>query len=263
MQDRHFDRSKYFKEQEVTTEKYVLPFIQEIKEINEETSVLEIGCGEGGNLMPFFAKGCKRVVGIDMSKGKIENASKFFEKNIGNNNVEFICDDIYNLNVQDIGQFDIVIARDVLEHIYDQDRFMSLVKSFMKSDGKFFLGFPPWFNPFGGHQQMCDNKFLSKLPYFHILPSLIYRYILKLFGETDSKIKGLLEVKETGITIERFERIIKKNNYTTNKRVLYFINPNYEVKFGMKPRVSWKLVSSVPVIRNFLITTNYYVISKK
>ena len=47
MQERHLNREKYFEEQSRTTEKYVIPFIKETIEINEETSVLEIGCGTG------------------------------------------------------------------------------------------------------------------------------------------------------------------------------------------------------------------------
>lgn len=263
MQDRHINRSDYFKEQKLTSEKYVIPFIQEVKEINKDISVLEIGCGEGGNLLTFYELGCSRLVGIDLAKGKIENAKKFFGEKANSEDIEFISDDIYNISSDDIGQFDLIITRDVLEHIHDQERFMNFVKKFLKPGGKFFLGFPPWHNPFGGHQQICESKLLSKLPYFHILPRFIYKFILKIFGESDAKIKGLLEVKETGITIERFERIIKRTNYKKDKRVFYFINPNYEMKFGLKPRESSKLISAIPFFRNFFITTNYYVVSPK
>lgn len=263
MQDRHINRFKYFKEQELTTEKYVLPFIEEVKDINENVSVLEIGCGEGGNLMPFLKRGCRRIVGVDMSKSKIENGISFFENIENSQNVEFICDDIYNISPKEIGQFDLIIMRDVLEHIHNQEKFMNFVKTFLKTDGKFFLGFPPWHNPFGGHQQMCESKILSKLPYFHILPAFIYKLILKSFGESDSKIEGLMEIKETRITIERFEKIIKKNKYNLDKKNLYFINPNYEIKFGIKPKISSKFISSLYFFRNFIITTSYYLISNE
>ena len=261
MQERHGNREVYFNEQAVTSEKYVLSFINEVMDINENTSILEIGCGEGGNLKPFLDIGCRRVVGVDMSSGKIENARKFFSDHPNKKNIEFVHGDIYDIH--ELGQFDIIITRDVLEHIHGQERFMQFVKKFFKPEGKFFIGFPPWQNPFGGHQQMCESRFLSTLPYFHIIPTPIYRFILKTFGESDSKIKGLLEIKATGITIERFERILIKTGYRKDKRIFYFINPNYEVKFGLKSRKQLKLFSAIPYLRNFLITSNYYIVSLK
>ena len=153
--------------------------------------------------------------------------------------------------------------RDVIEHIHDQNRFMDYVKRYLKPNGKFFLAFPPWYNPFGGHQQICESRLLSMLPYYHILPASIYKGILKLFNENESRIEGLLEVKSTGITIERFEKILKKNNYNIEERMYYFINPNYEVKFGLKPRKGIPIISSIPGIRNFVTTSAYYLISVK
>jgi hypothetical protein len=87
--------------------------------------------------------------------------------------------------------------------------------------------------------------------------------VLKAFGERPVNIKNLVEIKETGITIERFERILKKTRYNVLSRTFYFINPNYEIKFGLKPRIANKLISSIPYVRNFLITTNYYIIRPK
>ena len=263
MQERHTNRKKYFEEQGTTTEKHVIPFIEEKIKIDKEASILEIGCGEGGNLIPFYKIGCRKIVGIDMSKSKIANGMNFFKEIKGKTKkIKFICDDIYNINPTEIGQFDIIITRDVLEHIHGQEKFMRFVKKFMKPNGKFFLGFPPWHNPFGGHQQICNSKILSRTPYFHILPKTIYRTILKIFQEPNVKIEALLEVKDTAITIERFQNILKEEQYRIEKRIFYFINPNYETKFGLKPRKAWKLISSMPYVRNFLITTNYYLISK-
>lgn len=262
MQERHQNRKKYFEEQTITTKKYMIPYIDQVNKITEQTSVLEIGCGEGGNLLPFLEMGCKKIVGIDLSKGKIEKAKEFYNKIEHSDTIKFIDDDIYNMTVEDIGQFDIIFTRDVLEHIHGQQKFIEFIKRFIKPGGKVFFSFPPWYSPFGGHQQMCKSKFLSKIPYFHILPKPMYKLILKLFGEKEAKIKGLLEVKETGISIERFERILKKANFKKDRKTFYFINPNYEVKFGLKPRRAWKLFTIIPFLRNFMITTNYYVISE-
>ncbi len=261
MQERHIDREKYFNEQSVTTEKYVLPFINQVIKIDKNSSILEIGCGEGGNLKPFLDMVCKRVVGVDILKGKIENANKFFSNHVNKDKVELLLSDIYEIG--DLGQFDIILTRDVLEHIHGQERFMDFVKKFLKPGGKFFLGFPPWHNPFGGHQQICDSKFLSRMPFFHIFPKSIYKFILKSFKENEVKIEELLEIKETGITIERFNRILKKTEYFIDKAQLYSINPNYETKFGLKPRKQSKVISSIPYLRNFVSTAVYYIVSPK
>jgi len=226
-------------------------------DVNRKTSVLEIGCGEAGNLKPFIDLGCERVVGIDKQESKIENARAFTSDNP--QAVELLCEDIYD--VEGLGHFDIVLVRDTLEHIHGQERFMSFIKRFIKAGGIVFLGFPPWHNPFGGHQQMCKSKAISKVPYFHLLPNPIYKSILEAFGEEQYKVDNLLEIKATGITVERFEGILQRTKYGTLQRILYFINPNYETKFGLKPRKQLSVISAMPYVRNFLTTTCYYVVS--
>jgi hypothetical protein len=130
----------------------------------------------------------------------------------------------------------------------------------MKPNGLYFIGFPPWYNPFGGHQQLLKNSFFSKLPYFHIIPRFMYKGLLRIIGESESKIKGMLEIYDTRITIDRLNRILKVNDYQILKKTDYLFNPNYETKFGIKPRKQLKLISSIPFIRNFFVTASYYVV---
>jgi hypothetical protein len=114
--------------------------------------------------------------------------------------------------------------------------------------------------PHGGHQQVCKNKFLSLLPYFHLLPNPLYKGILKLSGEYDPVIRELLEVKSTGISIERFERIVKSSGYTIPAKTFFLINPIYQYKFGIKPRKQWGVIAGIPYLRDFLTTCVYYMI---
>ena len=80
MQERHINTEQYITEQILTTEKYVVPYINNVIPVSEQLTVAEIGCGQGGNLTPFLDMGCK-VIGIDISKSKIEKA-RFFLANI-------------------------------------------------------------------------------------------------------------------------------------------------------------------------------------
>ncbi len=255
MQERHVNRRKYFDEQVYTTEKYVIPFIADFIDVNKKSSALEIGCGEGGNLKPFLDKGW-RCVGVDLSERKIENGLRFFENHPQKENLTLVSKNIYD--VDSLGEpFDLIIMRDTIEHIPEQEKFLGEVKKFLKPRGKIFFGFPPWQNPFGGHQQICESKVLSKLPYFHLLSVPLYKGILKLFGEPDARIEALLEIKETGISIERFFNALRMNNYIVLKTKYFLFNPNYEIKFGIKPREQAKIISAIPYLRNFLTTALY------
>lgn len=260
MQERHQNRSKYFEEQVYTTEKYVIPFVNSSMTITADSRILEIGCGEGGNLKPFVDMGCE-CVGVDLSSSKIEKGIATFADDPNGDRIKLICEDIYK--TENIGKFDLIILRDVIEHIHDQEKFMSGVGQFLTESGMIFFGFPPWYNPFGGHQQICQSKILSKLPWFHVLPMPVYKWILRTFGEPEERVEGLAEIKETGITLERFEGILKRTGFAISQRHLFLFNPNYEIKFGLKPRKQLGLFAAIPFFRNWVTTAGYYLVGLK
>lgn len=259
MQERHTNREQYFQEQGYTTVNYVMPFVGEAIPLTEKTSVLEIGCGEGGNLRPFLDMGC-RVTGIDISESKIRKATDFLSQPEYQSQLLLVADDIYNLHDHSL-KADLIMMRDVIEHIHDQERFMEFIKRFLNPGGVVFFAFPPWYNPFGGHQQICRSRFLSQLPYFHLCPSIIYTFLLKLFGESRGTIGTLMEIKQTGISIGRFQRILRKKNYHILRVRHYLINPNYQIKFKLTPRKQARFIASIPVVRDIFTTASYYLVS--
>ena len=98
MQERHKNRLLYFNEQVQTTEKYVIPYIEQVFPMREGLRVLEIGCGEGGNLKPFLDRGYS-CTGIDQNKGQIENARVFMADHPHLDRLTLIAEDIYNIAV--------------------------------------------------------------------------------------------------------------------------------------------------------------------
>lgn len=256
MQTRHSDRLLYFREQEYTTSKYVLPLIGGEDFVTPGMRILEVGCGEGGNLKPFLERGCL-VTGVDLSTHKITLARDFYATIPGGERVELICDDIYHLRPP-AEKYDVIFMRDVIEHIHDQERFLLFIRQFMHAESRFFLAFPPWQNPFGGHQQICRNRLLARLPWIHLLPARLYRRLLRAGGETPATVESLEEIRATRLTIERFESLFTKAGYHCVHRKLFLVNPNYEVKFGFRPRRQCPLLAAIPRLRNFLTTSVYY-----
>ena len=42
-------------------------------------------------------------------------------------------------------------------------------------------------------------------------------------------------------------------------RRLYFINPHYETKFGLRPRRLSPLIGAIPYVRDFFTTSCFYI----
>lgn len=258
MQKRHTDRLQYFCELAHTSEKYFIPYIKNFLDTSHTLSILEIGCGDGGNLLPFAKLG-HEVVGIDISSNRIKDAISFFEKETAD--AKFICADILKFDEYK-GHFDLVICHDVIEHIANKQEMLNRIEYFMKPTGILFIAFPAWQMPFGGHQQICHSRWVSKLPYIHLLPNVLYKMLLSLGGEKEDCIKELIDIKTTKTTIEHFEKLISQTSLEIIERRLYLINPHYEVKFGLKPRILSKSLSNIPNFRNYLSTSCFYILQK-
>lgn len=257
MQERHMDGQRYFKELAYTSEKYLLPFIEEVRKVTPNMKVLEIGCGMGGNLYPFVERGCA-VTGVDLGADRIRNASLMLDAE-NHPRIELISADIFT--VDHLKKcFDLIIVHDVIEHIPDKDRFFQMVREFLKPDGMILLAFPAWQMPFGGHQQICQNRLLSHLPFYHLLPRFMYRGILTAFHEPKSTIDELLSVKSCGISIGQCHAYLRKYHYSILKRKLYFINPHYEIKFHLKPRKLSPVLARIPYLRNFFCTSCFFLL---
>lgn len=277
--DRYSNRERYFMELEATAREFYLPYLRELrgkghagfagagndtkvaaKGFGPGFRILEVGCGEGGNLAPFSELGCE-VLGVDLAEGKIENARRFFaERGLAG---EFRCEDILETGSDGV-PFDLVLIHDVVEHIEPEDKkdFFRKIQQFCSSNTIVFFGFPAWMMPFGGHQQSCAHK-VCKLPFIHLLPLSLYRWILVHGGESQAKIDDLLSIRRSKMTVESFERLASEAGYSIEDRVLWFINPHYKSKFGLRPRRLCKPFCDIPWLRNFLATSCHYVLRVK
>lgn len=256
MQERHKDHSVYFEEAATSCRRHYIPYIEQHSGIRLDAScrVLEVGCGIGGNLSVFAERGCS-VTGIDINSKSIEKAVTLAKTGT------FLCSDVFDYS--DPQGFDLVMLHDTLEHIPEKERLLLHLKSLLKEGGILYLGFPAWQMPFGGHQQMSKSRFVSHCPWIHLLPVPLFRLVLRAFGEPDSTVNSFLGIRKTRITIEGFERLAVQTGMRTIDRRLYLVNPHYEVKFGLRPRILSPIIARIPYLRNFFTTTSYWLLSKQ
>lgn len=253
----HKDRDKYFNLQKANTTKYIIPFIEKVQPVTPELKVLEVGCRDGGVLRPFLELGC-HITGVELAEEMLNQAKERYKEEIEAGKATFIAKNIHDFSSDQ--QFDIIILKDVIEHVYEHEKLVAKLRELLTDKGIIYFGYPPWHNPYGGHQQVAEHKLLSKIPYYHILPNFIYYGMLKLGKE--EKFGFLKATKETRITIEKFRRLMRECDLKIRLEEHYLINPMYEAKFGWKPRRQKKIIQAIPYIRNYFTTTCDVIVSK-
>jgi 2-polyprenyl-3-methyl-5-hydroxy-6-metoxy-1,4-benzoquinol methylase len=258
----HLDKPLYFEIQYLNSKHSIIPFLKNHFSPSKDKNVLEIGSAEGGVLKAFSDLGCN-CLGIELNKKRVELANDFLNHEIESGKISFISEDIYNINPASLpNKFNLIILKDVIEHIHHQEKFIKKLEKFLTDDGIIFFGFPSWRMPFGGHQQISKSRLLAKMPYYHLFPKPIYKMILKVFGESNDIIEDLLEIKATGISTKRFEKICKENKYKIAKQIKYLVAPIYEYKFGYKTKVLPSWIGSIPFFNDFFTFQSYYIVKK-
>jgi len=242
-------------------EKHIIPFMKEVVHIGRSTKILEVGCDLGGNLKPFVDMDCK-ITGIDINANRILVGKSLLKNEKNNNKVELIACDIFDFPSNESNKFDIIIMKDTIEHIYNHKKLIVHLSSLLNENGIIFFAFPPWQMPYGGHQQICKSRVLSSCPYIHLLSGFINKLLLMLFNETRSISSSILDTRKTKINIEKFNKLVTRQNLKIKKRKLFLINPNYEIKFNLRAKEQFKVISFIPYLRNFFTTTCYYIISR-
>lgn len=103
-------------------------------------SVLDLGCGCGILGETFEKEGCNVTYS--------DTHYSLRERMIGK---PFRIAKVGETKLRDIGEFDIVLFSNVLEHLPDHRAFLSEVKDVLKPGGVLFLSWTNWLSPWGGH----------------------------------------------------------------------------------------------------------------
>jgi SAM-dependent methyltransferase len=257
----HDDKLQYFEHQRRVTADHVIPFIENSGAIAPNARVLEIGCGEAGVLKAFLENGAS-AVGVDRNATRLGRGRELLSDAIAQGRLMLLNQDAHTLGERDdfVGTFDLIVLKDVIEHVDDRPALFALMARLLRPSGRVFLAFPPWQMPFGGHQQICRSRVLSRLPYFHLLPTPAYERVLQRFGEQPARVKSLLATKRTGISTPEFEALLEHSSYRTLARQFYLINPMYSYRFGLEPMKQAKWIARHATMRDFVTTCAYYVV---
>jgi SAM-dependent methyltransferase len=104
--------------------------------------VLELGCAQGGNLIPLAARyPGSEFVGIDLSRGQVEEGQAFI-KHAGLSNIRLLHGDIAALP-DNLGEFDFIIAHGVYSWVPESVRkaLLAACRRLLKPQGIAYISF--------------------------------------------------------------------------------------------------------------------------
>tara|TARA_B100000029_G_scaffold216483_1_gene214284 strand:+ start:7775 stop:8653 length:879 start_codon:yes stop_codon:yes gene_type:complete len=196
----------------------------------ENKKILEVGPAEAGLLHYFQTLGAQ-CTGIELSPLRFTHSQLLNRNSVIKLEKGDICDPSSYSNIIS-NEFDIIIIRDVIEHIDDKLMALKNMYKLLSPKGLLFISFPPRYCPYAGHQQTVKN-FFCKIPYLHLLPNSIYKSYLKFFGHPSSGIEYLIATKRTRISIKKMEHLFLSSKFDILKKGLFFSRPAYRFRFGL------------------------------
>ncbi len=219
--------------------------------------ILEIGCAEAG-LLKFYHKKGAVCSGIELSDIRFSNALLLDKKKEINLFQADICDpNSYNKYIKK--KFDMIIIRDVIEHIDNKKIALENIFEILKPGGKLFMSFPPKYCAYSGHQQTIPN-FFGKLPFIYMLPDAMYKKYLKLISCSEKKIKYLISTKNSRVSIRKMQEIINSLGFIILDQSRWFSRPAYAFRFNF-PKIK-NPFSFIPILDEVLSNGVLYLLEK-
>lgn len=233
---------KHFFEQQKHTENYLIPYFDRHVPGWREFRILEAGCAEAGLIDVLSHLGIS-VSGIELERHRVDFVRKI------NPGLDVQAGDITDpeLKRRFPEPFDLIILRDVIEHIPDRHAVFRNMRQLLKKGGFLFISFPPRFSPFGGHHQN-GRSLLKHLPFLHLLPAGNIRWLGKLFHEQENVVESAILNERIGLTVHRFEKLMREYQFCPAVFECFISRPVYRTRFG------WRIVHfpNIPFLREFM-----------
>jgi SAM-dependent methyltransferase len=157
---------------------------------------LDLGCGHGIFGAELLKLGCDTTFSDEQNLLMPEiKAAKFLEFNIDREQLE------------NLGQFDLVICSNVLEHLSKPMPFLQSIQKVLSPTGHFYLSWTNWLSPWGGHEfspfhylgpktgtrifDILVRKPRFHTPYVNLFPTNIGAVLAKLRNNSEIEIQSL------------------------------------------------------------------------
>ena len=254
MIDSSAQHAAYWRYEYDVSRRFMIPLLNSWGVPVAGSSVLDVGCGEGGGLCAFQDAGA-RCCGFDIDRVRVDLAEKLREER----EIPFIVGDMYAAEPPFPGKrFDLVMLHDVFEHLEQKDATLRKLREYLDDRGTILITFPPYYSAYGAHQQHLRTP-IARLPFFHLVPGAIHRLLPRLTKEAPSVVQEIQKLSRLKMGMRRFEAIARRNSLLVRARRAYLISPNH-IRFGLRP-LSAGLVSRIPLVGELVCTGVVYLLA--
>lgn len=245
----------YFDYEVTVAQEILIPWLSHYVKITN-AAIGDFGCHQGGVLQAFRDARALSGKGFDLDAPSITQSP-------------FQSDERFSLHIKDVlsidpvvYQFDLILIRDVLEHIPNYVDVLKLAKQCLKPKGKIFISFPPYFSPFGGHQQEASN-WVRFIPFLHYLPNSLFFSLVKtqdsLYMSKESSLSDMQSVAATKMTLHKAECAFKEAGLHIAKKSSYCLRPEFKVRYGI-PEYSSPFFLQIPILQEVTTMGVYYLL---
>lgn len=237
----------------------LVPYLQQHGAFTPGNAVAEIGCAEGGVLSAFEIAGAVQTLGTDIASWRLETGRTINSK-LG---LQAVLTDHDIIGQEPLPQwkhaYDLVILRDVIEHLDDTQAALKHITHILKPGGKLFVTFPPYHSPYGGHQHLIKN-FWGRLPYLHLLPRPLFFRLIADGKEID--VHEVQRLHAIRLTANAFMQAARTTGYTLSHEEYYMLRPVFKMKFGL-PTIPITPLKSLPFVKQLLSLEAAYILQWK
>jgi SAM-dependent methyltransferase len=252
----------YRRYQRALAQEYLIPLLSRWGVDLRGRSVLEVGCGNGGCGAAFFEAGC-RVVMMDIDERLVSLARR--DNEAEGIDAKVFAGDVFDENAAFYreGPFDLVLLRDVIEHLADTAGALGVVRRRLSERGSAFVVFPPYYSPYGAHQQILPRRKLlfvpyNKLPYLQLLPRGLFEALVRGEGPGHREVLSLSRIR---LTIRGFERSAGEAGLAAVRSKMFLTRPSYALRYGV-PVAGASVLGRIPLLREVAVTAAFYLLSR-
>jgi 2-polyprenyl-6-hydroxyphenyl methylase/3-demethylubiquinone-9 3-methyltransferase len=137
------------------------------------SSFLDIGCGSGIFAIAASLAGAKKVVGIDISRESIAVSVSNKKRFANQNTIDFFHKSIFDNDILQLGQFDIVYSWGVLHHTGNMWRSIDIASQLVSPNSLFVIAI------YNKHWSCKIWKVIKRL--YNIAPAIIQRLMIWIF----------------------------------------------------------------------------------